>query len=311
MALDMGADDSHIVEPQTVLKRRGAWTTLDVGSGGWLPPEPFSPSESSSVPYRIDVLHPPADALDRLVALDALDVEAADGAVAAILPDSSHAQAVADALTPGIVSVSAAIGRDDGSVWILNPRPTQVGSLLLVPAHLPATPGALRLGDGPAFGTGLHVTTALCLEALDDLLETTQPARMLDVGVGSGVLALAALLHGVPSAVGVDIDPKALAVAADNARLNGLEGRLQLLRGGPDAVDDRFPLVLANVLAAPLMDMAATLVQRVGHGGELVLSGVHSAVASDVERTYRRLGMRHVRTETRGGWSMLLLRPSW
>jgi len=268
-------------------------------------------TESSSVPYRIDVLHPPADALDRLVALDALDVEAADGCVAALLPDSMPAQTVADALAPGVVTVSAAVGRDDGSVWILHPRPTQVGSLLLVPAHLPAPPGALRLGHGPAFGTGLHVTTALCLEALDDLLETTQPASMLDVGVGSGVLALAALLHGVPTAVGVDIDPGALVVAAENARLNGLADRLQLVQGGPEAVDGRWPLVLANVLAAPLMDMAATLVQRVGHGGELVLSGVHSAVAADVARTYRRLGMRHVRTESRGGWSMLLLRPSW
>ena len=266
---------------------------------------------SSSVPYRIDVLHPPADALDRLVALDALDVEASEGAVAAVLPDSTHEQAVADALAPGVITTSAAVGRDDGSVWILNPRPTQVGSLLLVPSHLPAPPGALRLSDGPAFGTGLHVTTALCLEALDDLLETTQPASMLDVGTGSGVLALAALLHGIPTAVGVDIDPGALDVAAENARLNGLSERLQLLRGGPEVLDGRWPLVMANVLAAPLMDMAAMLVQRVGHGGELVLSGVHSAVASDVERAYRRLGMRHVRTESRGGWSMLLLRPSW
>lgn len=263
------------------------------------------------MPYRIDVLHSPADALDRLVALGALDVDASDAAVAAVLPDSVPAQTVADALAPGVVTTSAAVGRDDGSVWILNPRPTQVGSLLLVPAHLPAPPGALRLGDGPAFGTGLHVTTALCLEAFDDLLETTQPASMLDVGTGSGVLALAALLHGVPTAVGLDIDPAALVVAAENAQLNGVTGRLQLLLGGPEAVDGRWPLVMANVLAAPLMDMAATLVQRVAHGGELVLSGVHSAVASDVERAYRRLGMRHVRTESRGGWSLLLLRPSW
>ena len=263
------------------------------------------------MPYRIDVLHPPADALDRLVALDALDIEAGDDAVAAILPDRVPGQTVADALAPAVVTVSAAVGRDDGSVWILNPRPTQVGSFLLVPSHLTPPPGALRLSDGPAFGTGLHVTTALCLETLDDLLETTQPGSMLDVGTGSGVLALAALLHGVQTAVGVDIDAGALEVAAENARLNGVSERLHLLLGGPEVVDGRWPLVMANVLAAPLMDMAAMLVQRVGHDGVLVLSGVHSAVASDVERAYRRLGMRHVRTESRGGWSMLLLRPSW
>ena len=262
------------------------------------------------MPYRIDVLHPPADALDRLIALDALDVEASDDAVAAVLPDRVSEQSVTEALAPAMVTISAAVGRDDGSVWILHPRPAQVGRTLLVPSHLPAPDWALRLSDGPAFGTGLHVTTALCLEALDDLLETPR-TDMLDVGTGSGVLALAALLHGVPTATGVDIDPAALAVAAENARLNGMEARLQLTFGGPEAVEGRWPLVIANVLAAPLMDMAAMLVQRVGHDGELVLSGVHSAVASDVERTYRRLGMRHVHTLTRGGWSLLLLRSSW
>lgn len=276
-----------------------------------LPPGPPA-AVTSFVPYRIDIADPPEVALDQLMALGALDVEAAPGTLAALMPDNVPQQTVADAFAPAAVTASAAVGRDDGSVWILSPRSVRVGKLWLVPGHLPAQAGALRLTDGRAFGTGLHVTTALCLEILDELVDRgNPPSGVLDIGTGSGILALAALLHGVPEAMGVDIDAEALEVAAENARLNRVTDRLRLVRGGPEAVDGRWPLVLANVLAAPLMDMAATLVQRVGHGGDLILSGVHSTVAADVERTYRRLGMRHVSTVSRGGWAMLHLRPSW
>ena len=72
-----------------------------------------------------------------------------------------------------------------------------------------------------------------------------------------------------------------------------------------------WPLVVANVLAAPLMEMAPPLVRHVSHRGRLVLSGVAAAVAPDVERVYRRLGMRHVRTDERGGWTAIILDASW
>lgn len=263
------------------------------------------------MPYRIDVQHPPEYALDRLVLLGALDVEPIAGGLAALLPDAVAAESVAGALGVDRVAVSSAVGRDDGSVWILSPRQVRAGRLLLLPADQPARAGGIRLVDSGAFGTGLHATTALCLEMLDDLLEATQADSVLDVGTGSGVLAFAALRLGVPRAVGLDIEPDALRVAGANAELNGLVPRLQLVLGGPEAVQGAWPLVLANVLAAPLMEMAPALVQRVRHGGLLVLSGIPVSLTPEVQQVYRRLGMQHVRAESRSGWSALVLRPSW
>ena len=165
--------------------------------------------------------------------------------------------------------------------------------------------------DAAAFGTGLHPTTALCLEVLDEEVQIAPPDAVLDVGTGSGVLALAALTLGVPRALAIDIDGEALRVAAENARLNALEERLQLALGGPDAVTGTWPLVLANVLPAPLIEMAPALVRRVGHHGQVVLSGIPSSAEREVEQAYGRLGMRRVRATSRAGWVALVLRASW
>jgi ribosomal protein L11 methyltransferase len=265
-----------------------------------------------SVPYRVDVTRAGDAALDRLVELGALDVERSPGGgIAALMPDGVAPEQVALALGVGDLSISSAVGRDAGSVWILSPRPIRVGRLRIVPAPAGAEPGVLRLTDSAAFGTGLHPTTALCLEAIEEALQPSPPGALLDVGTGSGVLALAALLMGVPRALGLDIDPEALRAAAENARLNGLDQRLQLARGGPDAVAGTWPLVVANLLAAPLVELAPVLVRRVGHHGRLVLSGIPSSVEPDVDRAYRRLGMQRVRAQSRGGWSALVLQASW
>jgi ribosomal protein L11 methyltransferase len=264
------------------------------------------------MPYRIDVHDPDDDALDRLVNLGALDVELLrDGTLAALLPDGVRPDDAANALGVRDLQISAATGRDADSTWILNPRPVRIGRLHIVPAHHEMQPGMLRLTDAPAFGTGLHPTTALCLEALDETVEIVRPHSALDVGTGSGVLALAALTLGVPRALAIDIDDEALRVAAENARINGLSDRLQLARGGPETITGAWPLVLANVLAAPLIEMAPALVRRVAHHGHLVLSGIPSSVEHDVDQAYRHLGMRHVRAASRGGWVALEMRATW
>jgi hypothetical protein len=242
------------------------------------------------VPYRVDLRSGSDGTFDRLVELGAIDVELSDGGeVAALIPDSVTPERVAAALGADDVSVSPAVGRDAGSIWILTPElacveaiggerrtrtrrfqremtlptastqanpgvdhgPVRVGRFLLVPSDAEAEPGALRLIDAAAFGTGVHPTTALCLEGLEEAVQIARPDPVLDVGTGSGVLALAALLIGVPRALGIDIDDEALHVAAENARINGLDARLQLTRGGPDTVAGTWPLILANVLAAP------------------------------------------------------------
>ena len=264
------------------------------------------------MPYRIDLHDPGDDALDRLVELGALDVELLrDGTLAALLPDSVAPGHAAKTLGVHDLQISAATGRDADSIWILNPRPVRIGRLHVVPARHETQPGTLRLTDAPAFGTGLHPTTALCLEALDEALEIAHPQSVLDVGTGSGVLALAALTLGVPSAMAIDIDDAALRVAAENAHLNGLSDRLQLARGGPETITGTWPLVFANVLAAPLIEMAPALVRRVGRHAHLVLSGIPSSVEHDVDQAYRHLGMRHVRARSRAGWVALEMRASW
>lgn len=264
------------------------------------------------MPYRVDLRRAGDDAFDRLVELGALDAEVAqDGRIAALMPDSVPADEVAHALGVDDVSVSPAVGRDDDSVWVLSRRPIHVGRLRIVPAHMDAEPGGLRLADSAAFGSGLHPTTVLCLEAIEDAVTSAAPSVMLDVGIGSGVLALAALTFGVPRAFGIDIDVEALRVAAENARLNGLDRRLRLARGGPEAVTGTWPLVVANVLTAPLIEMASVLVRRVGHRGQLVLSGIHSAMERDVDDAYRHLGMRRIRVMSRAGWTAIVMQASW
>lgn len=263
------------------------------------------------MPYRVDLPDPPAHAIDRLIELGALDVEPVAGGIVALMPDGVPADRVAGVLGVPDVRVSPALGRDDESVWALVPRPVRTRTLLFVPAAMAAGPDAVKLVDSPAFGTGLHATTALCLQLIEDLLDLAVPDRLLDVGTGSGILALGALRRGLPHATGLDLDPVALETAAENARLNQLTHRLALVRGGPDAVRGAWPLVVANIRAADLMAMAPALVRRVGSGGHLVLSGIPRSVGEGVSRTYRRLGMSDAGVASRDGWVALVLRTSW
>jgi ribosomal protein L11 methyltransferase len=263
------------------------------------------------LPFRVDIPDPPPGAIDILVELGALDVEEVDGGLAAILPEGVAPEALARMLGVPGVCVSAAAGRDNGSVWLLHPRAVRIGSLTVAPPDRFAPPGSLRLADSSAFGTGHHPTTALCIEALEEILSAEAPGGVLDVGTGSGILALAALMLGVPQAVGLDIDAGALSAAAENACLNGLADRLRLVHGGPDAVNEAWPLVVANVLAAPLIEMAPTLVRRVGGRGRLILSGIAASLEPEVRRAYERLGMRHTGSRTRAGWAAVTVRASW
>src|SRR5262245_5388314 len=103
------------------------------------------------------------------------------------MPDRVSPEQVAGAAGVREISATPALGRSDGSVWILSPRPIQVGRLQIVPSHFDAAPNTLRLIDAAAFGTGLHPTTALCLEALEGIVHISPPDALLDVGTGSGV----------------------------------------------------------------------------------------------------------------------------
>lgn len=263
------------------------------------------------MPFRLDLLSPPPEAFDLLVEWGALDIEPQGDGLAAILPDSVTEEIVAAHFGDTALLISPAVARDDGSVWRLNPQAVHAGGLLITPVGTTPFPGALQLIDSAAFGTGHHPTTALCLEALEEILQSEHPPCMLDVGTGSGILALAALRMGVPRAVGVDIDAHALEVAAENARWNQLSERIEFILGGPDQVKGNWPVVVANILAAPLIEMAPVLVQHLGKGAWLILSGIHSSLEAEVRRAYQHLGVRQIHGKTRAGWTVLTARSPW
>lgn len=165
--------------------------------------------------------------------------------------------------------------------WLKDFKPLRFGQRLWVcPGGQTPPPEArnavlLWLDPGLAFGTGTHATTALCLEWLDSA--PLDGARVLDVGCGSGILAIAALLLGAESAVGVDIDPQALLASRENAERNGVAARLAVRAAeapwGADAAE-RYGAVLANILAEPLIELAPRLAAATLPGGTVVLSGL-------------------------------------
>ncbi|MEM1024923.1 MAG: 50S ribosomal protein L11 methyltransferase [Myxococcota bacterium] len=183
---------------------------------------------------------------------------------------------------------------DWATQWRQHFRPLRIGRLDVLPSWCspPDDAGALLWIDpSMAFGTGLHPTTRLCLERLQFGLP---PASVLDLGTGSGILALAALVLGSPSAVAIDNDPEAIRVALENAARNELEARLELsTHEGPDTWPEAtHPLVLANILARPLVELAPAITRRVAPGGRLVLAGLLQTQADQVEDAYAACGLR-------------------
>jgi ribosomal protein L11 methyltransferase len=166
----------------------------------------------------------------------------------------------------------------------------------------------VTLDPGMAFGTGTHDTTRLCLEALAQLFEEQQLQRVLDVGTGSGILAIAAAALGAQQVVACDIEPESCRVAAENARLNLVDGRVQITDRPLEELEGDFQLVLANILAEENIRLAPQLVSRLTPGGSLVLSGIlveKEQLVIDALRTFALTGPDIVRTAE---WSCLIYR---
>ena len=141
----------------------------------------------------------------------------------------------------------------------------------------------VHLDPGLAFGTGTHPTTALCLEWLDEI--EPQGKTVLDYGCGSGILAIAALKLGATRATGMDIDPQAVIASRQNATDNGVADRL-MLADDDASIEGTFDVVIANILAGPLVQFADSITSRLARGGMLALSGVLCEQARDVRAAY-------------------------
>ncbi len=218
------------------------------------------------------------------------------GAGRALLVASFAAREEAEAaarVLPFPGELSEVPDQDWGESWKQGLAPFAVGRVFIRPSWTPAAtpPGSVEvvLDPGMAFGTGTHPTTALCLAALDRLLAARPRAALLDVGTGSGLLAIAAKKLGAARAAGTENDPVALRVAGENAARNGVDLELHLT--APDAVAGAFDVVVANILANTLMELAAAIAAKVAPGGALLLSGLLAGQEEAVRATYLARGL--------------------
>jgi ribosomal protein L11 methyltransferase len=161
-----------------------------------------------------------------------------------------------------------------------------------------------------AFGTGHHPTTALCLEAMADLVREgrLQPGqRFLDLGTGSGILGVGLVKLGLEG-IGVDIDPQAVACAACNLEINRADHAMTLAVGGLECLEPsaRFDCIAANILSKPLADMAERLVAHLAESGRLILSGVLIEQAPEVREAYQGAGLGEPRQIQQGEWCALV-----
>jgi ribosomal protein L11 methyltransferase len=234
----------------------------------------------------------------------------------ALFPDAAAAEQAATLLlaqdwTTGLhVQAIEAVAEQD---WVRITQsqfaPVEITpSFWIVPTwHEPpaAAERVIRLDPGLAFGTGTHPTTRMCLRWIaGHAAQDAQPwQRVLDYGCGSGILAIAAALHGGQAIDAVDIDPAAVASTQANAQANGV----QLHAALPDAAQGQYPLVLANILATPLKLLAPLLCGFVAPGGALVLAGILERQAEELQAAYAPMLSLQV-SDQEDGWILMTAR---
>lgn len=198
--------------------------------------------------------------------------------------------------------------------WKRHLGPLRVGRRLLVlPTWVRHRPRpaevVVRLDPGMAFGTGHHPTTRMCLALVEELVKPGD--EVLDVGTGSGILSIAAVLLGARRALGLDVDAVAVEAARRNARDNGVGDRFLALRGSlshPEARPSSFDLALANISARVVIQLAPELAAALKPGGLLVASGVLTDRAAQVEEALTTAGLTTMRRATEGDWATLVAR---
>ncbi|HEY8179776.1 MAG TPA: 50S ribosomal protein L11 methyltransferase [Candidatus Limnocylindria bacterium] len=198
--------------------------------------------------------------------------------------------------------------RDWTEAWKDGYQPQRIGRLVIVPSWLEPPDGTdaivLRLDPGMAFGTGLHPTTRACLAMLQEV--EPMPARVLDIGSGSGILGIAALALGARRIEALDTDLEAVTATATNAAVNGVADRLSVRQGTlEDATPEPYPLILANLVAAVLIELAPRLTAHLAPDGTLLASGIIDTRADEVEAVLAASGLQAAERRVDGEWVSL------
>jgi len=211
---------------------------------------------------------------------------------------------------PGKIMLKRIRQEDWAESWKLHFQPQAVGTRLYIcpPWNCVAPAGrvSIVIDPGMAFGTGQHATTRSCLLLLERAMDDRGVTRALDVGTGSGVLAIALVKLGVLEVWAIDTDPMACTIAAANAVCNGVETCVHI-RSSLDEVSGAFDLVTANLFANLLEEMAVRLVGLLRPGGVLICSGFLNADELRVRKTYEARGLRLVRRHEEQSWVTLTL----
>ena len=217
---------------------------------------------------------------------------------------------------PLLMSVDGLEDADWENNWKAFYKPMEIGErLIVIPDWEEADPGervALRLNPGLAFGTGSHATTRLCLAALERRVRPGM--RVLDLGCGSGILSIAALLLGAGSACACDVDEKAVDIAYENAALNGVgRDRYRVLsgdvldRGGfLESLGGGYDIVVANIVADVIIALAPLAAGLLGRGGVFLCYGIIDERSGEVRGALEAAGLRILESGEDSGWSCFL-----
>lgn len=211
-------------------------------------------------------------------------------------------------------SLSAVTAEDWSNSWKVHFKPLRVGKhLLIVPTWEEAAELAgdlvIRIDPGMAFGTGGHETTRLCLELLEAVLENgplLSIPSLLDLGTGSGILAIAANLLGAGRILALDIDPDAVTVARENLALNDMSDRIECGTVPLESLTENFDIILANILAEELVRLSSSLAERLLPGGSLILSGILAEKEQMVRQGFSFQPLTYLRTVSDGEWVAML-----
>jgi ribosomal protein L11 methyltransferase len=225
----------------------------------------------------------------------AQDQAAADRAVALVTEALGHLQAFG--LRPiGDLRTSVVDEADWAEAWKAHFNVLRIGRRLIIKPswrrhRREADEVVIDLDPGMAFGTGLHPTTRLCLEALEARADRGPLGRALDVGCGSGILSIAAVKLGATRALGIDIDPIAIEATIANARHNRAGKRVRAREGSVPSGEGPFDLVLANLVAGLLVELAQPLADELVPGGTLIASGIFIDREADVRAALQATGL--------------------